>query len=800
MIINQIRKVLLPFLLTLLCVIGIAAVNAQSIINIDQNLVKKQLQEARILQNKGRYLQARKILTDLYNNLQTQPVSTEKLEVLRELGNTLRLVGDFGNIKILNDDCTVKTNDQINAINILGISLNDAIEVNDKSAQMWSYFYLANTASAIADKYQSLVDNDTEIKNLIKDANGKTLKCYDLALTFVNDNQLQQKTSINVAIELNKISFLLSTKLSLMSNSYTFFSSTEENIDSIIITKVIDNWANITEEINKLPTNRTKINAQIELAANWLKLSAIKQRDKNTSFNIPISDNIINNLNSSLKDVEKLKDTKLQSYITGYLGAIYEQEKRTQYAIDLTKEALKLAANNQYISYRWQWQLGRLYKEQNKIDKAIAYYTKAYNDLQKSRENLVFISRDIQYSFREEVKPVYTNLIDLSLQNKDFKLAIKVIKSLQIAELDNLFRLNCLKQQNKEKVKLEETEQYKSAAIIYTIFINEQLNVIVDLPNQNQRDFEYHQLKLEKNEKFIDVVSDLYDNLKNNQNIEESAQKLYDWLIPQNVYKKLTEKSIKTLIFVSDPLLQNIPMSVLLNQQNKKYLIEEFKIVVNQGLPIFKTSSQLTQNSSALIAGIFNEDALSLNGKPPLSNVESELTDIVKILKKKPLLLENKEFEKKNILNKLSNSDFSIVHFATHGQFSSDEEKTNIDAWDESLNLKDLQTLIKTNQLQSKGIKLLVLSACETSIGDQRAALGLAGIAISSGAESTLATLWKVNDKSTSIFMPKFYHYLLEEKQTKAQALQSVQKDFLKEKEYDNPYYWAAFVLLGNGD
>ncbi|HEY9700856.1 MAG TPA: CHAT domain-containing protein, partial [Allocoleopsis sp.] len=217
---------------------------------------------------------------------------------------------------------------------------------------------------------------------------------------------------------------------------------------------------------------------------------------------------------------------------------------------------------------------------------------------------------------------------------------------------------------------------------------------------------------------------------------------------------------------------------------------------------IAKKQSQLTKNSSALIAGIF-KNAPSFNGQGILENVETELKDISNILKKSPL--RNQEFTQENVVNLLNNSDYSIVHFATHGQFSSDEEKTNIYAWDKTLNIKDLQTLIKTNQLQSKGIKLLVLSACETATGDQRAALGLAGIAISSGAESTLGSLWRVNDQSTAIFMYRFYHYLLEEKQTKAQALQTVQKEFLesdffKSKEYNNPYYWAAFVLLGNGE
>ena len=95
-------------------------------------------------------------------------------------------------------------------------------------------------------------------------------------------------------------------------------------------------------------------------------------------------------------------------------------------------------------------------------------------------------------------------------------------------------------------------------------------------------------------------------------------------------------------------------------------------------------------------------------------------------------------------------------------------------------------------------IELLVLSACQTAEGDRRAALGLAGVAVRSGARSTLASLWAVDDKSTSAFMVEFYKQLAKSHISKADALRQAQISLIKEYGFKHPFYWAPFVLVGN--
>ncbi len=204
------------------------------------------------------------------------------------------------------------------------------------------------------------------------------------------------------------------------------------------------------------------------------------------------------------------------------------------------------------------------------------------------------------------------------------------------------------------------------------------------------------------------------------------------------------------------------------------------------------------EKRSALLAGISKQaDSFILDKLKPLDNVKQELAAIQKTVKSQ--ILENDEFTKKALEKEINAKPFSMVHLATHGEFSSNREQTYIYAWDEKIKLDELdKILVSRGETSSQPIELLVLSACETAEGDRRAALGIAGIALKAEARSTIASLWKVNDESTSEFMKLFYKELSKPNITKAEALRKVQIHFLKDIRKDNPYFWAPFILVGN--
>jgi CHAT domain-containing protein len=178
-----------------------------------------------------------------------------------------------------------------------------------------------------------------------------------------------------------------------------------------------------------------------------------------------------------------------------------------------------------------------------------------------------------------------------------------------------------------------------------------------------------------------------------------------------------------------------------------------------------------------------------------LEFVKLELAQIKSQLSTEVLL--NEQFTRKTLANQVKSSAFPVIHIATHGQFSSQSAQTFILAWDQPITVNELATLLQAReQGPFNSLELLVLSACETADGDDRATLGLAGVAVRAGARSTLASLWLVDDESTAGLMGQFYQGL-KTGLTKAAALRRAQLSLLAGK-YNHPRFWSAFVLLGN--
>ena len=112
--------------------------------------------------------------------------------------------------------------------------------------------------------------------------------------------------------------------------------------------------------------------------------------------------------------------------------------------------------------------------------------------------------------------------------------------------------------------------------------------------------------------------------------------------------------------------------------------------------------------------------------------------------------------------------------------------------------MEQLERLVGLFRFRQNPLELLTLSACQTGIGDDRAALGLAGIAVKAGARSALATLWYINDEASSELVSEFYLQLRNPAISKARALQLAQLKLLSDRLYEHPAYWSPFLLLNN--
>ena len=362
-----------------------------------------------------------------------------------------------------------------------------------------------------------------------------------------------------------------------------------------------------------------------------------------------------------------------------------------------------------------------------------------------------------------------------------------MIESLQLAELDNFFRSACLNAKQAIDPVVDKKDQ--RAAVIYPIILPQSLDVILKLPNQELRYYK----NLIAQDKLENIVADLRKNLLDvsaTVAVRAESQQIYDWLI-RPAEAELAKSGIKTLVFVLDGSLRNLPMAALYDKQQQKYLVEKYAIALTPGLQLLDPKP-LQQVQLNVLTGGVGEERL---GFPRLQNVPQELKGIRTEIPRSEELL-NQNFTEQNLQKQLQLAPFSVVHLATHGEFSSDPEKTFILTWDQLVKVKDFDSLLRlSGQSKSRAIELLVLSACKTAEGDKRAALGLAGVAVRAGARSTLATLWSVDDQYTAALMSEFYRQL-KTGVSKAEALRHAQLAVFATQK--NPYIWAPYVLVGN--
>jgi CHAT domain-containing protein len=237
-------------------------------------------------------------------------------------------------------------------------------------------------------------------------------------------------------------------------------------------------------------------------------------------------------------------------------------------------------------------------------------------------------------------------------------------------------------------------------------------------------------------------------------------------------------------------------MTVLYDGERKQYLLQnKYAIAISPRLQLF-TPKLSEQRLQVFVGGVGEQQLIDGIEFPKIENLREELEGIGnKMAISKPLL--NADFTQLNLQQQLKSGNFSAVHLKTHGEFSSDPEGTFIVAYQKLIKARDLAELISSDSKGESGnIELLVLSACKTAQGDNRAVLGLAGLAVRAGARSTLSTLWEAQDIPNTQLMLRFYEELSKPGMTKARALHIAQQDLFES--YPAPYFWATYVLVGN--
>jgi len=498
---------------------------------------------------------------------------------------------------------------------------------------------------------------------------------------------------------------------------------------------------------------------------------------------------------------ENLNHSLLSSYSLGFLGQLYENESRFYEGLEYTNRALfrALESGDPEAVYLWQWQMGRLLWGQKKNDQAITFYRQAVTTLVELRKDIIANPIRHRLSFRKSVGTVYYELADLLLQRAaeatatgntkqrelDLVDARNTIEQLKAAEIEDYYQDDCVTEFKSKRITIDSKIDDKTA-VIYPIILPDRLELLVSSADKiSHISIPVDDITLVK------TIRSFRQELENywGNNYITHAEQLYSWLI-KPIQKLLDKQQTTTLVFVPDGALRTVPMAALFD--GRQYLIEKFSIVSTPGLSL--TDSRPIELASPQI--LLNGLSDSVQGFEALPAVEAELKAIQNLYGGK--VLENENFMSHAVKKELEVTPYTLVHIATHGKIEPNVRDSFLLTYDGKITIDDLEDYIGFGRYRVKGLELLTLSACETAVGDDRAALGLAGIALKAGARSALATLWSISDDATSTLIPVFYRHLNQPNTSKAKALQTAQLSLIHSEKYRHPGFWAPFLLIGN--
>ena len=769
-----------------------------------QGTLGSQLNQARALQALGFFSRAQAQVQTLTQIIESQPDSAFKALGLRNVGNVL---WHIGNLK--------------DAIAILTQSLE--IEDQTDRDRLQTLIMLGHVERTAAEQADAIGHQDAATRH-----RNNALAWYEQAALCGHSVPLQANAQVNA------LNFLVhQSQWASATELAEAIASTIAQLEPTPTTLPIElNYARSLALIalsHRVPANLRSIEPH--------QAESVAPPSSATLFSLP---NITQRFTKVIQQAQTFDDIHLESYARGQLGHFYEQTGHWSLAQSLTEQALALANQIQApdIQYQWEWQKGRIFVGQMGLDQshgtklgagaapntllanvlqhssseslrdqAIASYGRAVKALEHVRRDLLVIDADIQFSFRDNVEPLYRQYVDVLLRSPqptstDLVTATELIDSLQLAELENSLRCDV-----QRFIQISQATVDNHTAIIYPILLDDRLEVMLALPNQplKRHQMEVSRLTVENTIRRLQRQLPRTSRRKLSQSLSSD---LYQWLIQPweqflNPDEDIESSEIDTLVFVLDGDLKSLPMAALWDQERQRYLLERYAIAVVPSLQLIDPQP-LARPIRVLAAGSTNALDHPLTDKtfPPLEGVQDELNGISRQVSTETLL--NEGFTRPKLIDKLNTATFDILHLATHGEFSADPNHTFVMLNDAPLYAPELDQLLRLNKDLRSSIEMIVLSACQTATGDKRATLGLAGLTLRAGSQSALATLWSVEDQSAAVLMQEFYRQMATHQDiSRAEALRRSQLQLWQEdinygKDWEAQAFWSPYVLVGN--
>jgi CHAT domain-containing protein len=491
-----------------------------------------------------------------------------------------------------------------------------------------------------------------------------------------------------------------------------------------------------------------------------------------------------------------LREVALSSHASGEIGAIEARRGEREAALADTLAAALAAQRAQatHLAFRWEWQAARLFRDLDRADAALAAYRRAVHALRAIRDDLACEYGARGLALRQATAPLYAETIDLVLQEATraseeparqalLREARGLAEFAKADELRDYFRDECVTALGGRTVSLDDLTP--RTAVVYPIVLPDRLELLAAVGGR------LHQRTVIVSADDLAAEAGTFRRALQRFRGSEHATlgaRLHARLVAP-LEPLLVAHSVDTLVFVPDRFLRAIPLAALADERG--YAVERFAIVTTPGLEV-TDPRRLDVARSRLLAGGLTR---AVQGFAPLPAVAVELTALGR--DHQATLLVDEGFTADAFSAALAAGAYRIVHVATHGKIEADVRNSFLLTYDGRLSMDDLDRMIGGKKLSRAPVELLTLSACDTALGDDRAALGLAGLAVKAGARSAVATLWPISDEAAALLMPEFFAGILRDGLSRAGALQRAQRKLLADPRFAHPGYWAPFLLIG---
>ncbi|WP_156815489.1 CHAT domain-containing protein [Pseudanabaena sp. PCC 6802] len=480
-------------------------------------------------------------------------------------------------------------------------------------------------------------------------------------------------------------------------------------------------------------------------------------------------------------------DLAIVKELDGYLGNVTAPKVGTETIASLTAEQQQL-----YVKY-------------NQMEERSAQIQTELNALRRTPES----QRSAEQV--ERINKLQAQQIEDSKEFKQF------INSPNVASLAKAVSEASLK-----KLQSDLRAQDRNAVLLYPLIQDDRLELILVTSDAEpiRRTARVSRAELSQAIKeFRNALETVYDP---SIDAKRSGQKLYNWLI-QPIADELDRVNAKTILYAPYGQLRYVPLAALHN--GREWLVQKYRIN-NITAASLQDFSLQTPTSRSILAGAATQRLSFKIGDRPFSFsglpfARREVEALTQIIPDSVQLLDA-DFSPESTQRQLRNH--SLVHMATHAVFMPGKPEDSFILFGNGERL----TLADVRNWSLKNVDLVVLSACDTAqgetLGNGEEILGFGYLMQQGGARAAIASLWAVDDGGTQALMDIFYTILKRPNMTKAEALRQAQIALITGNygvlgtegeriakniadrlpvtvtEYlDHPYYWAPFIMIGNG-